>query len=55
VASDERVFERGGTLTFTAVYICTLENGTTQTSRVAGAGTWEVLAPPPKAAKKAKK
>lgn len=45
IASDERVFEQGGTLTFSSVYVCTLNDGTTQTNKVAGAGTWHVVSP----------
>ena len=47
VASDERVFEKGGKLTFSSVYVCTLQNGTTQINNVSGAGTWEILSSRP--------
>jgi hypothetical protein len=45
IASDERVFQKGGTLTFSSLYVCTLPDGTTQTNKVAGAGTWQIVAP----------
>lgn len=45
VASDERVFEEGGRISFSSVYVCTREDGTLQTNRVSGGGTWEVVSP----------
>jgi hypothetical protein len=45
IASDERVFEPGGTLTFSSVYVCTGQDGSTQTTNVSGAGTWHLVAP----------
>lgn len=46
IASDERVFSKGGGLTFSSVYTCTLENGSTEVNNRSGAGTWQIVTPP---------
>jgi hypothetical protein len=45
IASDERVFAKDGKLTFSSVYVCTLQDGTTRINNVSGAGTWQVVSP----------
>jgi hypothetical protein len=50
IASDERVFSKGGGLTFSSVYTCTLEDGTTEVNKRSGAGTWQVVTPQTKPA-----
>lgn len=45
-ASDEREFKDGGNLSFTAIYVCTLADGSTQVNNVSGAGTWRIVPPP---------
>jgi hypothetical protein len=47
IATDERVFAKDGKLTFSAVYTCTLEDGSTQINNRSGEGTWQIAAPAP--------
>jgi hypothetical protein len=46
-ATDVRTFKEGGTLTFTATYTCTAEDGTTKVTEVSGAGTWQLVSDRP--------
>lgn len=54
-ATDVRTFKEGGGLTFSAVYTCALDDGTTKVSEVSGGGTWQIVSARPKVGQKSAK
>lgn len=54
IARDTRTFDKGGALTFSAIYTCALDNGEVEVTDVVGAGVWEIASDQPAAVDRAK-